>query len=350
MAQGMGLGSTSLFHLLTPWGARSTASSFSTRTSASDLSGLGMQDEDSASGSCASPSSPFSGNRDFGSPTTGMSMDWHMGSASPDPLVSKVEMLSTELGNVKASLSPLDSKLDQLLELLRNPCNPKHAAWIHDACVAFHQQPRIAPGSPQLAELKTLRPPVPPPNSAPVPPLNPAPTLPPISAPAPTPLAPPASAPNPAPAPSVGAAPIPIVSEEPDLFAGIIVTPLAPPPVTTATPVPAPAPAPVVVSKPGAKEALPNPTTLTAQNLCLAVWCAEVGGSTASFNVYWDGIKKDKKLFQAYDNYAKTLKKSAVKRIPEVRAIRDTVGPDPAVDTLASASGSSVGQEGSGMV
>ncbi|KAJ7733119.1 hypothetical protein B0H16DRAFT_1580003 [Mycena metata] len=95
----------------------------------------------------------------------------------------------------------------------------------------------------------------------------------PISAPAPAPPAPPAPAPNPAPAPGVGAAPVPIVSEEPDLFAGIIATPPAPPPVTTATPAPAPAPAPVVVSKPGAKKASPNPTTLTARNLCLAVWC-----------------------------------------------------------------------------
>ncbi|KAJ7304847.1 hypothetical protein DFH08DRAFT_1055213 [Mycena albidolilacea] len=95
----------------------------------------------------------------------------------------------------------------------------------------------------------------------------------PISAPAPAPPAPPAPAPNPAPAPGVGAAPVPIISEEPDLFAGIIVTPPAPPPVTTATPTPAPGPAPIIVSKPGAKEASPNPTTLTAQNLCLAVWC-----------------------------------------------------------------------------
>ncbi|KAF7347225.1 hypothetical protein MVEN_01477400 [Mycena venus] len=152
-------------------------------------------------------------------------------------------------------------------------------------------------------------------HSAPVPPLNPAPTPPPISAPAPAPPAPLTPAPNPAPAPGVGAAPVPIVSEEPDLFAGIIVIPPAPPPVTTATP----APAPVVVSKSGAKEASPNLTTLTARNLCLAVWCAEVDGSTASFNVYWDGIKKDKKLFQC---------------------CQDNPG----------ASGSSVGQEGSGMV
>ncbi|KAJ7323629.1 hypothetical protein DFH08DRAFT_969173 [Mycena albidolilacea] len=79
--------------------------------------------------------------------------------------------------------------------------------------------------------------------------------------------------------PAVGAASVPIVSEEPDLFAGIIVTPPAPLPVTTATPAPAPAPAPVIVSKPGAKEASPNPTTLTAWNLCLAVWC-EVSGSS----------------------------------------------------------------------
>ncbi|KAJ7660588.1 hypothetical protein B0H14DRAFT_3700941 [Mycena olivaceomarginata] len=62
------------------------------------------------------------------------------------------------------------------------------------------------------------------------------------------------------------------------------------------------------------------------QNLCLAVWCAEVGGPVASFNVYWDGIKKDKKLFQAYENYAKTLKKGVAKTIPEARAIRDAVG------------------------
>ncbi|KAF8166121.1 hypothetical protein K438DRAFT_1775303 [Mycena galopus ATCC 62051] len=61
-------------------------------------------------------------NQDFGSPSSGMG--WHMGSASPDPLVSKVEMLSAELRNVKASLSPLDSKLNQLLELLRNPVTP----------------------------------------------------------------------------------------------------------------------------------------------------------------------------------------------------------------------------------
>ncbi|KAJ7786805.1 hypothetical protein B0H14DRAFT_3893512 [Mycena olivaceomarginata] len=40
---------------------------------------------------------------------------------------------------------------------------------------------------------------------------------------------------------------------------------------------PAPAPAPVVVSKPGVKGASPNPTTLTARNLCLAVWCGGAG-------------------------------------------------------------------------
>ncbi|KAJ7325833.1 hypothetical protein DFH08DRAFT_886287 [Mycena albidolilacea] len=136
--------------------AQSTASSLSTRTStsASGSSGFGMQDEDN--GSCSSPSSPYFSNQDFGSPSAGMG--WHMGSASPDPLVSKVEMLSAELGNVKASLSPLDSKLDQLLDLLRNPRDPKHAAWIHDAGVAFLQQPRIAPGSPQLVELQQMYP------------------------------------------------------------------------------------------------------------------------------------------------------------------------------------------------
>ncbi|KAJ7302017.1 hypothetical protein DFH08DRAFT_906126 [Mycena albidolilacea] len=136
--------------------AQSTASSLSTRTStsASGSSGLGMQDEDN--GSCPSPSSPYFSNQDFGSPSAGMG--WHMGSASPDPLVSKVEMLSAELGNVKASLSPLDSKLDQLLDLVRNPHDPKHAAWIHEAGVAFLQQPRIAPGSPQLAELQQMYP------------------------------------------------------------------------------------------------------------------------------------------------------------------------------------------------
>ncbi|KAF7336942.1 hypothetical protein MVEN_02130600 [Mycena venus] len=115
--------------------AQSTASSLSARTSssASGSSGLGMQDEDNGSGD-------------------------GLAHASPDPLVSKVEMLSAELGNVKASLSPLDSKLDQLLELLRNPRDPKHAAWIHEAGVAFLQQPRIAPGSPQLAELQQMYP------------------------------------------------------------------------------------------------------------------------------------------------------------------------------------------------
>ncbi|KAJ7856797.1 hypothetical protein B0H14DRAFT_3135932 [Mycena olivaceomarginata] len=101
--------------------------------------------------------------------------------------------------------------------------------------------------------------------------------------------------------------PYPLFRRSPIYLLVSLLPPPAPPPVTTATPAPAPAPAPVVVSKPGAKEASPNPTTLTARNLCLAVWCAEVGGFTASFNVYWDGIKKDKKLFQAYDNYAKTL-------------------------------------------
>ncbi|KAJ7229903.1 hypothetical protein GGX14DRAFT_581593 [Mycena pura] len=52
-----------------------------------------------------------------------------------------------------------------------------------------------------------------------------------------------------------------------------------------------------------------------ARNRCLAVWCAESGRPMASFTVYWDGIKKDKKLLQAYENYAKHLKK---KKQPEV--------------------------------
>ncbi|KAJ7353000.1 hypothetical protein DFH08DRAFT_986983 [Mycena albidolilacea] len=106
-------------------------------------------------------------------------MGWHMGSVSPDPLVSRLDMLSAELGNVKASLrcvaiifrcgkkllicfTPLDSKLDQLLELLRNPRDPKHAAGIHEACVAFHQQPRIAPRHPiQLSHRRRIQSPLP---------------------------------------------------------------------------------------------------------------------------------------------------------------------------------------------
>ncbi|KAJ7230594.1 hypothetical protein GGX14DRAFT_583941 [Mycena pura] len=639
MAQGLGLGplgssSSSLlrdsFHgpSRSPSLAHShhrprSTSSLSTRTSASDLAGFGMQDDDS--GLCPSPLSPFLSNPDFGSPT-----GWPMGSVSPDPLVSKVERLSVELGNVKASLSPLDSKLDQLLDLLRSPRDPKHAAWIHEAGIAFQQQSRIAPGSPQLAELQrtypevqlwdvddfketkddvrrvskgggtdkkndinnsgrfieyakggviggkefgdinaslnlllndiyaagkaparlrdmghevtsaivfmlekefpylslcsnhwkakrviagryrfwaktqglgengdgsdsddervvgskhkaratasasarkrakpavvpaglssSLTPTEPPsasllpspvpalapvpaptpltpalaPSSAPAllapfapapPPLTPpplasaalvpspvpaplAPTLlitpfspgpapppaspPPLAAlvptPAPAPLAPfapappphsppplmhtwlapapapfapapapPVPAPNPAPVPALAPTPAPLdppplapapvitsITAELDIFAGIDVAPPAPPPVTTTTPAPAP-----VVSKAGAKEASPSPTTLTARNLCLAVWCAESGGPVASFTVYWDGIKKDKKLLQAYENCAKNLKKNAAKTIPEVGAIREAVGLarlGPAAET----SGSSLGREGEG--
>ncbi|KAJ7212568.1 hypothetical protein GGX14DRAFT_564325 [Mycena pura] len=577
MAQGLGLGtlasSSSLlrdsFHApssRSPSLAHShlrprSTSSFSSRASANDSAGFGTQDDDS--GSCPSPLSPFLSNQDFGSPT-----GWPRGSVSPDPLVSKVERLLAELGSVKASLSPLDSKLDQLLDLLRSPRDPKHAAWIHEACVAFYQQSRIAPGSPQLAELQCLYPAVqiwdvddfketkddvrrvskgggtdkkndinnngryieyakggviggkelgdinaslnlllndvytagkaparlrdmghevtsaivymlekefpylslcsnhwkakrviaaryrfwaktqgfgengddsdsadermvgskhktratapfrkrakpavvpaglsssltptePPPASllptSPVPALaapplltSPplaaivstpapvpiaqllapfvAPTPPPLSppplthawlAPAPAPFAPapappPVPAPNPAPVTALATsapleppplAPAPVTTEEPDIFAGIIVTPPAPPPVTTTTPAPAP-----VVSKAGAKEASPSLTTLTARNLCLAVWCAESGGPIASFTIYWDGIKKDKTLLQAYENCAKNLKKTAAKTIPEVGVIREAVGLarlGPAAET----SGSSLGQEGEG--
>lgn len=122
-----------------------------------------------------------------------------------------------------------------------------------------------------------------------------------------------------------------------DIFsAGIDVALPAPPPVTTTTP----APPALVITKAGGKEASPSPTTSTARyvlspsltsllhrvcrNLCLAVWCAESGGPVASFTVYWDGIKKDKKLLQicissqsdsfvdppclqAYENCAKNL-------------------------------------------
>ncbi|KAF8203485.1 hypothetical protein K438DRAFT_1932539 [Mycena galopus ATCC 62051] len=99
MAQGMGLGSTSLFrdsfYAIPPILSLSRIFSLLSRSP---------------------PRPPNNGN------VNGLAH------ASPDPLVSKVEMLSTELGNVKASLSPLYSKLDQLLELLRNPRDPKHAA------------------------------------------------------------------------------------------------------------------------------------------------------------------------------------------------------------------------------
>ncbi|KAK7032705.1 hypothetical protein R3P38DRAFT_2773244 [Favolaschia claudopus] len=745
MAQGMGLGSLGspapVFHNFGPsrssslsssslshnrHRARSTASNLSAHTgsaSASDWSGLGMQDDDS--GSCPSPNS-FLGNQDFGSPRLGW-FSGSQGSASPDPLVSQVQSLSTELGNVKASLSPLHSKVDQLLELLRNPRDPKHAVWILEAGDAFRRQPRIAPGSPQLAELQArypsveiwdpedfndkddvrrvskgggtdkkndinnsgryiehmhggviggkelgeinaslnlllndvhtagkstprLRhmghevmgaiifmleneypylglcsnhwkakrvismryrhwakaqgligeneenegsdgdggsdnermvgtkhkpragtvparkrtkanassstkpsstrpqppstpnpaalqtPPPPPANTALEPPANSAPQLPPVSAPPPNPtpplapaIAPPPSAfippptpaiappppnpvvapppssaftappnpytpgpafmsafppnsgfafapppnpvvapppssaftaplnpafapppnppvapppnsvvarqytpgpafmsafppnsgfafapppnpvvapppssaftapPNPAVAPppntpsslplDLGFAPpphgvitppntittpppnpalappntamapppnpaptaVPLVDEEPDLFnpsltsdsADIDVSPPSAPLVITTTPAPAP-----IVSKAGGKEASPNPTMFTARNLCLAVWCAEVGGPIASFNIHWDGIKKDKKLYQAYDSYARSLKRSSAETIPEVGVIRNTVGLPLATNTPAS---SSAPQGGTGM-
>ncbi|KAJ7323250.1 hypothetical protein DFH08DRAFT_1029552, partial [Mycena albidolilacea] len=58
--------------------------------------------------------------------------------------------------------TPLDSKLDQLLELLRNPRDPKHATGIHEACVAFHQQPHIAPRRPiQLPHRRRIQSPLP---------------------------------------------------------------------------------------------------------------------------------------------------------------------------------------------
>ncbi|KAK7044955.1 hypothetical protein R3P38DRAFT_3177178 [Favolaschia claudopus] len=706
MAQGMGLGSLGspapVFHNFGPsrssslsssslshnrHRARSTASNLSAHTgsaSASDWSGLGMQDDDS--GSCPSPNS-FLGNQDFGSPRLGW-FSGSQGSASPDPLVSQVQSLSTELGNVKASLSPLHSKVDQLLELLRNPRDPKHAVWILEAGDAFRRQPRIAPGSPQLTELQAqypsveiwdpedfndkddvrrvskgggtdkkndinnsgryiehthggviggkelgeinaslnlllndvhtagkstprlrhmghevmgaiifmleneypylglcsnhwkakrvistryrhwaraqgligenegsdggsddermvgtkhkpragtaparkrtkannasssseflhrpdpnlplhqIQPHCKPPPPALEPPANSAPQLPPVSAPPPNPtpplapaIAPPPSAfippptpaiapppptppiapppptpavappppnpvvapppssaftaplnpafapppnppvapppnsvvarqytpgpafmsafppnsgfafapppnpvvapppssaftapPNPAVAPppntpsslplDLGFAPpphgvitppntittpppnpalappntamapppnpaptaVPLADEEPDLFADIVVPPPPAPPATTTTPAPAP-----IVSKAGGKEASPNPTMLTARNLCLAVWCAEVGGPIASFNIHWDGIKKDKKLFQAYESYARSLKKSSAETIPEVGVIRNTVGLPLATNTPAS---SSAPQGGTGM-
>ncbi|KAJ7883862.1 hypothetical protein B0H14DRAFT_3746107 [Mycena olivaceomarginata] len=152
--------------------------------------------------------------------------------------------------------------------------------------------------------------PTPAPTLAPVPKPAPAPALPapPAPAPAPAPTPAPAPAPNPRPGPWQPH-PHPLLRRSPiycesliffcgmrsltSCSAGIDVSPPAPPPVTTTTPAPAP-----VVSKAGAKEASPSPTTFTARNLCLAVWCAEVGGPVASFNVYWDGIEKDKKLFQ----------------------------------------------------
>jgi hypothetical protein len=43
-------------------------------------------------------------------------------------------------------------------------------------------------------------------------------------------------------------------------------------------------------------------------------------------------------------------KKGVAKTIPEAHAIRDAVGLGPAADTPASASGSFVGHEGTGMV
>ncbi|KAJ6483089.1 hypothetical protein C8R45DRAFT_1215031 [Mycena sanguinolenta] len=220
----------------------------------------------------------------------------------------------------------------------------------------FSSASSSTPAQPPSAPLPA---PAPAPNPVPAPAYAPpAPAPNPVPAPAPA-SAPPAPASTPAPAPAPNPVPLPPPRypprphphphqpqcSEPDLCAGIDVSPPAPPPVTTTTPATAP-----VVSKAGAKEASPSSTMFTARNLCLAVWCAEVGGSVASFNVYWDGIKKDKKLSQAYENYAKTLKKGGAKAIPEARAIRDAVSLGPAADTPASSSGFVAGHEGLGTV
>ncbi|KAF8186616.1 hypothetical protein K438DRAFT_1973412 [Mycena galopus ATCC 62051] len=166
---------------------------------------------------------------------------------------------------------------------------PKHKTRAATVPRKRQRSAAVPPAQPPSAPLPA---PAPAPNPVPAPAYAPpAPAPNPVPAPAPTLPAAPAPAPAPNAASASGSAPI--ITEEPDLFAGIDVSPPAPPPVTTTIPATAP-----VVSKDGAKEASPSSTTFTARNLCLAVWCAEVGGSVTSFNVYWDGIKKDKKLSQ----------------------------------------------------
>ncbi|KAJ7833614.1 hypothetical protein B0H14DRAFT_3710467 [Mycena olivaceomarginata] len=72
------------------------------------------------------------------------------------------------------------------------------------------------------------------------------------------------------------------------------------------------------------EKAEPHATYTTPQNLYLAVYALDVGGSTAEFSERWKALEQEKPpsaLFQAYDKYSKELKKASAPQ-PSLEDIR----------------------------
>ncbi|KAJ7051941.1 hypothetical protein C8F01DRAFT_1091141 [Mycena amicta] len=111
--------------------------------------------------------------------------------------------------------------------------------------------------------------------------------------------------------------------------AGVDVPPPTPAPASTTatTTLPATLPVTTAVPKVSGKSCTPSATTFTARNLCMAVWCDDVGGLTSVFTAHWAVVQKDKALFTAYEAYARDMKKKKppLTSIPDAATIRQAV-------------------------
>ncbi|KAJ7609273.1 hypothetical protein FB45DRAFT_1039072 [Roridomyces roridus] len=103
-------------------------------------------------------------------------------------------------------------------------------------------------------------------------------------------------------------------------------------------PAPAPAPVPANSSAPPAevsgpktngrvKAATAHKTHITARNIYLAIYAADVGGSTTDFPVHFQAVPRLCPAFlEACDKYAQELKSQKIKQLPAIDTIRAALG------------------------
>ncbi|KAJ7613104.1 hypothetical protein FB45DRAFT_1065210 [Roridomyces roridus] len=100
---------------------------------------------------------------------------------------------------------------------------------------------------------------------------------------------------------------------------------LRPPAANSSTTSPAPAATPTV------NPAKPKLDSVTARNIAMAVYAADVGGSNPQFGAHWTALRENcPLLYQAYEKYSKELKQKGVKELPDLEAIRGVVAVVPA--------------------
>ncbi|KAJ7607723.1 hypothetical protein FB45DRAFT_1011223 [Roridomyces roridus] len=110
----------------------------------------------------------------------------------------------------------------------------------------------------------------------------------------------------------------------------IHVPPPPPPAANSSTASAAPAATPTV------NPAKPKLDSVTARNIAMAVYAADVGGSNPQFGAHWTALRENcPLLYQAYEKYSKELKQKGVKELPDLEAIRGVIAVVPASEVPA---------------